>query len=633
MALNTVYVTSKILEYAPKEAGITRVEYEGPNIAVYSTNPAVLIQHGYLLTEIANKLKKRVIVRPEPDVRLPVEEASDKIKEILEPQGKSPDCYFDPVKGEVVLYLNEPLNSSLTPEISLDIVSKTRWFPTFRRYSPPLSMTIKKIFSVNSYLEKERRKFLLGLGNRIFRIPMNPSRDVRLKVLGGGQEVGRSAFLFSTSETNLVVDFGIKLGVSSRMHAYPRVDLDEFNLDELDAVIVTHAHLDHCGLIPFLYKHGFEGPVYSTEPTLPLMVLLQLDFIEIAKRNSQTPPYTVSDVEKMIYHSISLKYGQVTDISPDVKLTFHNAGHVLGSAMVHLHVTEGVHNVIFTGDFKYSPTMLFDAAYSNFTRGETLIMESTYGADEDIAPPRSEAEDILLTEINDILGKGGKVLMPVPAVGRAQEVLVLFDNLLREGKMTETPIFVDGMIDESNAIHISYTEYLSSDLKSLILDQGINPFLSEHFVNVENASQRDEAMDDKPCIIVSTSGMMEGGPVLEYFKKFAGDEKNTLLFLSYQVSGTLGRRLLDGMRNVVMAEEDKMITLNVNSNIKKIDGFSGHSDRKQLMAYMKRTAPMVKNLFLVHGEPLKTTSLAQNARKTLRINAKALQNLQTVPLT
>ncbi|MFQ5712076.1 MAG: beta-CASP ribonuclease aCPSF1 [Candidatus Geothermarchaeales archaeon] len=633
MSLDTVHITSKVLEYAPKEAGITRVEYEGPNIAIYSKNPVLLIHHGYLLTEIANKLKKRVIVRSEPQVRLSVDEAREKIGEILKSYVKTPDYFFDPVKGEVILYLIEPLDPSITPEVSFKIVSQTRWFPLFKRCLSPLSKTLAKVYSVNSYFEKERRGFYLSLGNRIFRIPMNPSRDIRVRVLGGAQEVGRSAFYFSTSETNLLIDFGIKPGVSNRVHAYPRIDLDDFNLDELDAVIITHAHLDHCGLLPFLYKHDYRGPVYVTEPTLPLMVLLQLDLIEIAKREGQTPPYTVADVQKMIYHCVTLKYGQVTDISPDVKLTFQNAGHVLGSAMVHLHVTEGVHNVVFTGDFKYGPTLLLDTAYSAFTRAETMIMESTYGGEDDVALPRREAEELLLSTINKSLRGGGKVLMPVPAVGRAQEVLVIFDRFLRAGQMPDVPIFVDGMLDESNAIHVSYTEYLSNSLRSLILNKGVNPFSAEQFVNVENSSQREEASRDGPCVIISTSGMMEGGPVLEYFKHLAGDEKNRLLFLSYQVSGTLGRRLLDGVRNVVMTEEDKMITVEVEAEVSKIEGFSGHSDRKQLLAYLKRVSPMVKNLYLAHGEPTKTSSLAQGARKLLRLNAKVLNNLQTVPLT
>jgi KH/beta-lactamase-domain protein len=633
MALDTVQITSRILEYVPKEAGITRIEYEGPSIAIYSRNPSVLLYHGYILTEIANKLKKRVIARSEPSERMPTDEARSKIGEVMKPHSEVSGMYFDPVKGEVILYLEETLEPILFPEISVKIVSNTRWFPVFRKHFEPFSKTLVGIYSANSYYEKERRRFLLGLGDRIFRKPLKPSRDISITVLGGAQEVGRSAALFSTSETKLLVDFGLKPGVNERLNSYPRIDAEDFNIDELDGIIVTHAHLDHSGMVPFLYKHGYDGPLYMTEPTLPLSVLLQLDLIQVAQRNGEVPPYSPTDVRKMIYQTVQLKYGQVTDISPDVKLTFYNAGHVLGSAVSHLHIVEGVHNVVFTGDFKYGPTFLLDSAYSNFLRAETVVMESTYGGEEDVTPSRAEAEKALLENVNRVLERDGKVLMPTLAVGRAQEILVHFEKFLREKKMMEVPIYIDGMIDESTAIHVSYPEYLSSKLRKMILDQGINPFSSEHFVIVDDPSLREEALGKGPCIIVSTSGMLEGGPVLEYLKYVAGDERNMILFSSYQVSGTLGRRILNGTKNIIMTRGDKMQTIEIKAEIRRIEGFSGHSDRRQLISYIKKISPMTKNLFLVHGEPEKSLSLAKAAKRMVHGNVWPLRNLQTVPLT
>ncbi len=632
MALDTVQITSRILEYVPREAGITRIEYEGPSIAIYSKDPSVLLYHGYVLTEIANKLKKRVIARSEPSERTQTDEARDRIGEVMKPHTKVPGMYFDPVKGEVTLYLEETLDPTLFPELSVRIVSKTKWFPIFKKHFEPFSKTLIGIYSANSYYERERRKFLLNLGDRIFRQPLNPSRDISITILGGSQEVGRSAALVSTSETKLLVDFGLKPGVNDRMNAYPRIDVGDFNIDELDGVIITHAHLDHSGMVPFLYKHGYNGPLYMTEPTLPLSVLLQLDLIQVAQRNGEVPPYNPSDVRKMIYHTVQLKYGQVTDISPDVKLTLYNAGHVLGSAISHLHIVEGVHNIVFTGDFKYGPTLLLDSAYSNFMRAETVVMESTYGGDEDITPQRAEAEATLLETINRILEKGGKVLMPTLAVGRAQEILVHLEKFLREKKMMEVPIYIDGMIDESTAIHVSFPEYLSSKLKKMILDQGLNPFSSEHFVIVDDPSLRTEALQEGSCIIVATSGMLEGGPVLEYLKHVACDERNMILFTSYQVSGTLGRRILNGTKNIIMSRGDKMQTINIMAETRRIEGFSGHSDRKQLQAYLKKLSPMMKNLFLVHGEPEKSLALAKATKKLIHGNVWPLKNLQTVPL-
>ena len=625
-------LVAKMLEYAPREAEITRIEYEGPSIAIYSRNPAILLQHGYLITELATKLKKRVIIRAEASERIDPEEAKIQINKILQPNYEAKKLFFDKASGEVHVYVEPyPSQKELT-ELSLRIIAETKWFPVFKRYSPPLSRTVDFVYNVLSVFHVERKKFLTSLGNRIFREALNPSKDIRIRVLGGADEVGRSAFLVETSETSLLVEFGLKPGVAKRTEAFPRVDLEFLDLEELDGVIITHAHLDHCGLVPYLFKYGYRGPVYVTEPTLPLMVLLQLDLIEVTEKNGGVPPYSVADVRKMISHTITLKYGQVTGISPDVKLTFYNAGHVLGSAIAHLHITEGVHNIVFTGDFKYAPTLLLDMAYDKFTRAETVIMESTYGAPTDIMPPRRVVEELLIDTINSIVQNGGKVLIPVPAVGRAQEILAILDRSIREGKLSEIPIYVDGMIDESSSIHLQFANYLSSKIRSLI-NQGINPFRSEQFVIVKNSSQREEAIREGPCVIISTSGMMEGGPVIEYFRNLAGDSRNMLLFVSYQVSGTLGRRILDGAKNILLpSAEGKMESISVNCKVFKIEGFSGHSDFNQLLAFVKKIQRLIKNLYLVHGESEKIMSLSQSIRKTVHVNARPLKLLQTVYL-
>ncbi len=543
------------------------------------------------------------------------------------------DIYFDGSNGEVYIFVDKFIPHKQLTEFSIAIIEKTKWFPIFKRLFPPQSKTIKLIFSIYSHFQTERKRFLTTSGNRIFREAINPSRDVRIKVLGGAEEVGRSAILVMTSETNLLVDFGLKPGVSRRVDAFPRIDIEGINLDELDGVIITHAHLDHCGLVPFLFKYGYNGPVYVTEPTLPLMTLLQFDLIDVIEKNGGVPPYSASDIRKMICHTVTLKYGQVTGISPDVKLTFYNAGHVLGSAMVHLHITEGVHNLVFTGDFKYAPTFLLEAAFDGFTRAETLIMESTYGGVKDVMPPAKEVEELFIRTINSVVNNGGKVVIPVPAVGRAQEILAILDRSIRDRKLAEVPIFVDGMIDESSSIHLQYPGYLSTKVRSLI-NQGINPFRSEQFVIVKNQSGREEALKKGPCIILSTSGMMEGGPVIEYFRNLANDPKNMILFVSYQVAGTLGRRILDGSRNIILPSyEGKMESITVNCRVSRIEGFSGHSDRRQLLAFVRKMSRLTRNIYLVHGESEKTKELAYVIKKITNIDAKPLKNLQIAYLS
>jgi predicted metal-dependent RNase len=198
--------------------------------------------------------------------------------------------------------------------------------------------------------------------------------------------------LVETEESCVLMDCGISAGADRPLYAFPRIDTDEFDIDKLDAVIISHAHLDHCGFVPFLYKYGYDGPVYCSEPTAVLMTLLQLDYLDIFGKEGGHPPYDQKDVREVVMHTIPVKYGVVTDVAPDIKLTLHNAGHIIGSSIIHLHIGEGLTNVIFTGDFKFGRTMLLEPAACSFPRAETLIMESTYGGPDDIMSDRETVE-------------------------------------------------------------------------------------------------------------------------------------------------------------------------------------------------------------------------------------------------
>jgi predicted metal-dependent RNase len=231
---------------------------------------------------------------------------------------------------------------------------------------------------------KERERILRTVGERIFRPKSYEVGDIRMTVLGGAQEVGRSAFLIKTRESSVLLDCGINPGSNRPFEAFPRFDCPEFQIDSLDAVVISHAHLDHCGLTPFLYKYGYDGPVYCSAPTSNLMTMLQLDYLDVASKQGVTPFYDQKDVRECVLHTIPLRYGVVTDIAPDIRLTLHNSGHILGGAMVHLHIGEGLHNIVYTSDYKFARTMLLEAAATEFPRIETVITESTYGGAEDV---------------------------------------------------------------------------------------------------------------------------------------------------------------------------------------------------------------------------------------------------------
>ena len=418
-----------------------------------------------------------------------------------------------------------------------------------------------------------------------------------------------------------MIDCGINPGARNAYDAFPRLDWANITLDELDAIVIGHAHLDHTGFLPALLKYGYRGPIYCTEPTLPMMNLIQLDAIKVATAQGRIPIYAERDVHQIMRQTITLPYGSVTDISPDIKLVLSNAGHILGSATCHFHIGNGDHNFVYTGDIKYAKSMLLESAFTNYPRVETLLIESTYGLKEDIQPTRQEVESAFISAVNTVLKDGGKVLIPIPAVGRAQELMMVIDQYMKSGDLTEAPVFMEGMIQEATSIHEAFPEYLARELKKKILETDDNPFDSEYFTNIEHADGREEPLrDGSPCIIIATSGMLEGGPVLEYFKNIAPHKQNKILFVSYQVNGTLGRRVLDGSRQVsILGKEGKVEVITINCGIERLDGFSGHSDYNQLMSFVQRLRPKLRRVLVNHGEKKKSENLSASIRRMYRV--------------
>jgi len=607
-----IEISQYILEHIPKQAQVTRIEYEGPMLAVYAKKPDLLVEQSGIIADIVNVLRKRIVIRSDPSVRMPEKEAERIAKEITLPEAEVTDVNFDPSLGEIIIEAKKPgMVIGKNGVVLQEIIRQTRWRPHVLR-SPPLRSKI--VAHMRHYLHsrsKERERILRTVGERIFRPKTYDVGDLRITALGGVQEVGRSAFLVQTRESNILLDCGINPGSSKAFELFPRLDIPTFEIDSLDAVIISHAHIDHCGLMPFLYKYGYDGPVYCSAPTSNLMTLLQLDYLDVADKQGIIPPYDQKNVRECVLHTIPLRHGAVTDIAPDIRLTLHNAGHILGSSVTHLHIGEGLHNIVYTGDYKYGKTMLLEAAVKEFPRVETLITESTYGNPEDIMPSRFEAEEHLTSIINEALDRKGKVLIPVPAVGRAQEIMLVIDGYMRRGLMKEAPVFIEGMISEATAIHTAYPEYLGREVRRSILHDGINPFQSDYFTIVKHSSTRQEIIDGEPCIVMATSGMLEGGPVVEYFKSLAEDERNTIIFVSYQIAGTMGRRVQKGLPEVTMIDSNgRMGVVKVRLQVESIEGFSGHSDRRQIVRYITHLKPNPERIIVCHGERTKCLSIA-----------------------
>ena len=625
-----------ILKSIPKDANVTKIAYEGPRIALYTNKPRYLMENNEIISNLVNVIKKRIVVRTDEKIRKSEEDARKILDNAVPPDAGLEATFFDTAIGEVSIELKRPwlCQRDATEFNHAEVTENTGWKLRIKKATTKPSNTIKTINYQLKLSSADRAKQLKSVGDEIFRPRLVQKSEVSLLTLGGFGQVGRSCMLLITPDSKVLIDCGINPGARNPSEAYPRLDWANITLDELDAVVIGHAHLDHTGFLPVLTKYGYKGPIYCTEPTLPMMNLIQLDAIKVAGAQGRTPMYSERDVHQIMRQTIPLRYGTVTDISPDIKLVLANAGHILGSASCHFHIGNGDHNFVYSGDIKYGKSMLLESARTNFPRVETLLIESTYGAKEDIQPTREEVESAFIKSVNETLSQGGKVLIPIPAVGRAQELMMVIDKYMKSGQMTESSVFMEGMIQEATAIHEAHPEYLERTLRQKILETDDNPFDSEYFTNIEHADGREEPLrEDSPCIIIATSGMLEGGPVLEYFRNLAPDKKNKILFVSYQVNGTLGRRVMDGARQVsILGKEGKVEVVSINCATEKLEGFSGHSDYNQLMSYVHRLRPKLRRVLVNHGERRKSENLSASIRRMYRVTTHYPQVQEAIKL-
>ncbi len=625
ISLGAKEVLERALALMPEKAKIKDARFEGASIVAFSESEEFLKEAPKVGAEIAKAMKLRVSIRAARNLL----EEPEKTKKFIERIGKKAEItgiFFDIYASKVIIEAKKP---EILKQASELIRIKTKWTPVIFR-KPPLKSsiidTIRRMITENS---KERAEFLHEVGLRIYEEGKEP-RWVRASFLGGFREVGRSSVLLQTPESRVLLDAGVN--VASKEDMYPYFDAPEFDLSRLDAIIVTHAHLDHCGALPLLYRYGYRGPTYVTPPTLPLMVLLLLDFMEVAEREGSSAPFSSKDIKELVLHTITIPLHEVTNITPDMRLTFYNAGHILGSAIAHIHVGEGLHNVVYTGDLKFAKTRLLDPAENVFPRAETVIIESTYGGEQDIAVPREEAEQKLIEIVKKVTEAGGKVLIPALGVGRSQEVMLILQEAVRENKIPELKIYVDGIVWDATAIHTTYPEYLSKEIMNKVYSEEGNPLLDPIFLRVGSQKEREKVIEEEePSVILATSGMLTGGPSVFYFSKLALWEKNAIIFVNYQAEGTLGRKVQKGFKEVVLYNNGGKEVIPVNLQVYTIEGLSAHSSRDELEKFVLTMQPRPRQIIVGHGESGKCVNLSRFFRRN-RFDSKAPRNLDAVRL-
>ena len=436
-------ILKEVLKFIPDNTAVSDSVFEGANIVLYTKKKEFFLNNNGLIKEIVDNIKKRVELRPDPSIVMDVEKAEDLIRTLIPQDAGLSQILFDSQRSIVVIEAEKPgVAIGKNGEILRQIKEKTLWVPEVTRTPSIKSKLTDQIRAVLFENNDYRRKFLHKIGKRIYDGWTKERRSewVRVTFLGAARHVGRSCMLLQTPESKVLMDCGID--IASQDESFPILDVPEFNLNELDAVILTHAHLDHSGLLPYLFKMGYRGPVYCTLPTRDIAALLGLDYISIAQKDARDSIFSSGDVKEMVKHTVILDYGEVTDITPDLRITFYDAGHVLGSAMVHIHIGNGLHNLVYTGDINYEDSNLLHKAVTKFPRLETIIMEATYGGKDDNPPTRKESEEELVKIINETIEKKGKVLIPVLGVGRAQEIMLIVEKYVRNKQLPEIPVYV-----------------------------------------------------------------------------------------------------------------------------------------------------------------------------------------------
>jgi KH/beta-lactamase-domain protein len=618
-----------IKSFLPPHADVSELKYEGSDIVIYTDSEEFFLDNSDTVKEIVSELKKRVEVRPSSKLYSAPENAESKVRELVGDEAGIEEVIMQPSLGKMIIRAEKPGDVIGDHGSGLDdIKEETLWSPQVERVPAIDSKVVDRARELTVEDPEFRKEFLHDVGKKIRLDKSVGDEWVRVSALGGFRQVGRSCVLLQTEESNVLLDAGINPSAEpGTTENFPYLNAPELDLKSLDAVVLSHAHMDHCGMIPYLYKMGYDGPLYCTEPTRDMMIMLALDYIGLAHSQNNSAPYDSTAIKKAIKRTITPDYDEVTDITPDMRLTLKNAGHIIGSSLCHIHVGEGLHNLLYTGDYNYDNTEMLRSADTDFQRVETMITESTYGGRDDEQTDRDEANKKFLSKVKQTLNKGGKVIIPAFAVGRSQEVLgLLADEMDRS--YFDYPVYIDGMIRDANALHTAYPEFLSKKVQKKVFEEENSPFLQDYINPIGSHNERKEVFEEGPCIILTTSGSLTGGPVLSYLEQEASNPDNALIFVGYQFEGSLGRKIQDGADKVEINGKKVDVNLDVNT----VSGFSAHSDRQQIINFAKNLRSSPNRIFTNHGEEKKCYSLASALHKILHIDTSAPQNLEAMRL-
>lgn len=445
--------------------------------------------------------------------------------------------------------------------------------------------------------------------------------EIKVTPLGAGQDVGRSCILVSIGGKHIMLDCGMHMGYNDdrRFPDFSYITQNGRLTEFLDCVIISHFHLDHCGALPYMSEMvGYDGPIYMTHPTKAICPILLEDFRKITvDKKGETNFFTSQMIKDCMKKVIPLNLHQTVQVDDELEIKAYYAGHVLGAAMVHIKV--GSESVVYTGDYNMTPDRHLGAAWIDKCRPDILISESTYATT--IRDSKRCRERDFLKKVHETIERGGKVLIPVFALGRAQELCILLETFWERMNLKAPIYFSTGLTEKANHYYKLFITWTNQKIRKTFVQR--NMFEFKHI----KAFDRSYADNPGPMVVFATPGMLHAGQSLQIFKKWAGNEKNMVIMPGYCVQGTIGHKILNGQRKLEM---EGRATLDVKLQVEYMS-FSAHADAKGIMQLIRMAEP--RNMLLVHGEAVKMEFLKGKIEQEFSIDCYMPANGETATVT
>ncbi len=451
---------------------------------------------------------------------------------------------------------------------------------------------------------------------------------MKITFCGAAQMVTGSNYLIEVGDIKFLVDCGMFQG-SAEAEAHNN-DPFPYDAKDISAVLLTHSHADHSGRLPKLYKDGFRGTLYATQPTLDLTQIALPDNLTLlashAKRDQHPLLYTSTDVEAVMALGKAVSYGQEFSLSPEVKVIYHDAGHILGSAIIEIQ-TEGK-KIYFSGDLGNPPAPLLKT-FEYPLDADYIIVDSTYG--NKVHEDRSQRLEKFKQIIKDTIARGGTLMIPSFAIERTQEILFELNGMANAGEIPAIPMFIDSPLAiKMTEVYQRHTEYFNTEATDLVkAGDDLFNFPGLEYMRTSEDSKKINNIP-APKVIIAGSGMSNGGRIQHHERRYLSEPNSGILFVGFQAEGTLGRRILEGSPSVHIFDEN----VPVRCHVQAIGGYSAHADQPMILDWLDKgkAGGKLKKVFTVHGEADSTVALANIIKEKLSVDAMAPMPGETVEL-